>query len=85
MGKSRIVSCQLSYLPINSNQYLADIDVILKAIKVAFPDAKVGEMSTYIIGSKEKVYQLIKKLLDLSIQKEQPFHFTFSVSNLCGC
>lgn len=33
MGKERIISCQIAYIPIDSNEYLEEIDGVLELIK----------------------------------------------------
>lgn len=79
-----ITSCQLSFTPIQSENYLTDIDRVLKEIMASGLKYSIGEMSTTIKGSKLDVLNLISDIYDLMTPKCS-FVIDIRISNICGC
>lgn len=79
-----ITSCQLAFIPIQSENYLADIDIVLKKIITSGLEYCIGEMSTVIKGSKLDVLNLISNIYDLMAPKCS-FVIDIRISNTCGC
>lgn len=80
----KIISCQLSFIPIQSENYLVDIDRVLKKIITSELQYSIGEMSTIIKGSKTNILNLISNIYDLMAPKCS-FVIDIRISNICGC
>jgi len=80
----QVASCQLSFIPIQSQDYLADIERVLGLIKTYELEYCIGEMSTIIKGSKVKIMELISCIYDL-MSPECSFILDIRLSNTCGC
>ncbi|OGO78608.1 MAG: hypothetical protein A2Y23_10000 [Clostridiales bacterium GWB2_37_7] len=79
-----ITSCQLSFIPIQSENYLADIDMVLRRITASGLEYSIGEMSTIIKGGKANILKLISDLYDLMTPKCS-FVIDIRISNTCAC
>ena len=79
-----VASCQLSFVPIQSKDYLADVERVLDLIKTYELEYCIGEMSTVIKGSKAKIMELISRVYDLMSPK-CGFILDIRLSNICGC
>jgi uncharacterized protein YqgV (UPF0045/DUF77 family) len=80
----KITSCQLSFIPIQSEDYLSDIDMVLKEIVASGLEYSIGEMSTIIKGSKHDILNLISNIYD-SMTAKCSFVIDVRISNTCGC
>lgn len=83
--KGDIVSCQLSFLPIGSEEYLDEIDKVLNLIKATGLKYNIDILSTTIVGDSNKILDLINR-----IHKEMSFGgcnymMNIIISNVCGC
>lgn len=80
----KIASCQISFLPIGSSNYLGEINQVLALIQNSGLEINIGTMSTVVRGDKSKVLKLIT---DIYQTMEDVCSFTMDVklSNLCGC
>lgn len=80
----KIASCQISFLPIGSSNYLGEINQVLELIQNSGLEISIGTMSTVVRGDKSKVLKLIT---DIYQTMEDVCSFTMDVklSNLCGC
>jgi uncharacterized protein YqgV (UPF0045/DUF77 family) len=79
-----IISCQISFIPIQSESYIADINIVLDKIIDSGLEYHIGEMSTIIKGSKTNVLSLISNIYDLMAPKCS-FVIDIRISNTCGC
>jgi uncharacterized protein YqgV (UPF0045/DUF77 family) len=80
----KIISCQLSFIPIQSKNYLLDVEMVLDRIKDSGLEYNVGEMSTVIKGNKAKVLNLISDIYDM-MSLQCSFVIDMRLSNVCGC
>lgn len=80
----KIASCQISFAPIGSIDYLGEIQQVLNIIRNSGLEHDIGILSTVVRGEKIKVFKLIKDIYD---NMEDACNFTMDVkiSNLCGC
>lgn len=78
------MACEISFIPIQSKDYIADIKEVLSIISDSGLVYSVGAMSTLISGEKDKLFELIKTIYN---QMEAKIDFTMQlkVSNVCGC
>lgn len=79
-----IASCQLSFVPIQSENYLNDIELVLEQIKASNLEYDIGEMSTIIKGSKTQLMELISCIYD-QMSVKCSFVMDIKLSNICGC
>lgn len=80
----KIASCEISFLPVMSRDYLGDIDKVLEEIKASNLEYNIGILSTTIRGNKEKIFQLIKGIYD-KMDNITTFTMDIKISNICGC
>lgn len=81
---AEITSCQLSFIPIQTENYLADVDKVLTLIADSGMEHSIGDMSTVIKGSKSEILGLISDIYDLMSSKCS-FVIDIRLSNVCGC
>lgn len=80
----KIASCQISFIPIGSSNYLEEIRQVIDIIKSSGLENDTGILSTVVRGEKSKVLQLVT---DIYVKMDDVCNFTMDVtiSNLCGC
>ena len=85
MAKERMISCQISYFPIDSNDYLGEVDQVLELIKKSDLEYNVDVLSTTIKGGAQKIFKLLS-MIDQEMS-DHHYHYTMSIliSNTCGC
>ncbi len=83
--KEHLVSCQISYSPIDSKNYLQEVDRVLQVIKASNLDYQVGDLATVVKGQADKVFKLLAAI-DHEMSKDD-YHYTMTIllSNICGC
>lgn len=79
-----VTSCQISFIPIQSESYIADINIVLDMIIASGLEYSIGEMSTVMKGSKLEILNLISNIYDLMAHKCS-FVIDIRLSNTCGC
>ena len=72
----KIASCQISFLPIGSSNYLGEINQVLELIQNSGLEISIGTMSTVVRGDKSKVLKLIT---DIYQTMEDVCSFTMDV------
>ncbi|WP_432663015.1 YkoF family thiamine/hydroxymethylpyrimidine-binding protein [Wukongibacter baidiensis] len=80
----KIASCEISYIPIMSKDYIGDVDRVIDIIKSYGLECNVGILSTTIRGNKEKLFSLIKEIYD-TMDDVSSFTMDIKISNICGC
>lgn len=85
MEKGSIISCQISYFPIDSNDYLEEIDGVLELIKESDLQYNVDILSTTIKGEDDKVFNLINNIHKEMSHKHCNYTMNIMISNICGC
>ncbi len=79
-----VISCQISFNPIKSNDYTGDIEKVISIIKSSDLECGVGLLSTTVRGEKGKVFDLLLNIFD-SMNKVCGFSIDIKLSNICGC
>ncbi len=85
LEKNRLASCQITYFPVKSTQYIDDIYKVLDIIKSYPVEQEVGILSTTIRGDAETVFKLIKDIFDTMGNQGCNFTLDIMISNICGC
>ncbi len=80
----KIVSCQISFIPVNSDDYIEDINKVLSIIKDYQLEYYIGMLSTTIRGNKNMVFDLIKQIYE-TMDSICSFTMDIKLSNVCGC
>ncbi len=85
MGKGSIVSCQITYFPIDSKKYLDEINEVLALFKASGLEYDIGALSTTIKGEAETIFNLISSIHNEMSSKNCNYTMNIMVSNICGC
>lgn len=85
MGKGSLASCEITYFPIGSPNYLEEISSVIKIIEGYEVEVDVGILSTTIRGNSEVIFQLIKEIYDVMTKEGCNFTINTMISNICGC
>lgn len=80
----KIASCQISFIPVDSSDYLGEIQKVLEIIKGSGLEHSIGILSTVVRGEKSKVFSLIADIYE-TMDKECGFTMDIKISNICGC
>jgi len=80
----KIVSVQISFVPIGSIDYLEEIRRVLDIIGNSGLEHNVGIMSTVVRGEKSKVFKLIENIYE-NMDHVCSFILDVKISNICGC
>ncbi len=79
-----MITCQVSFLPIESQNYKEDVIRVLSMIEKSGLDFQTGEMSTTIRGERDRVWALAKEIFE-EMDPVCRFVLDLKVSNSCGC
>ena len=80
----KIASCQIAFTPIASNDYIDDVNKVLKIIDSSGLENEVGVLSTFVRGKKSKILNLITEIYD-AMDEVTNFSMDIKISNICGC
>ncbi len=80
----KIISAQIALSPIESKNYINDINKALSIIKSHGLEYEINALSTTIIGEQAKVFELINVLF-CELDKQTKFTLDIKMSNICGC
>lgn len=80
----KVIACELSFLPIASENYEGDVRQVLALIGESGLDHTVGEMSTVIKGKSAALWGTLQKISEIMDEHCQ-FTMIIKVSNVCGC
>lgn len=80
----KVASCEITFMPVMSKDYLGDINKVLDIIKSYDMEYNIGILSTTIRGSKEKIFKMIKEIYD-TMDEVTTFTVDIKISNICGC
>ncbi len=83
--KTNLISCQITYFPIDSKEYLDEINQVLELIKKSGLDYDIGMISTTIKGDSEKVFSLITNIHKRMSSGNCNYTMNVMISNICGC
>ncbi len=79
-----MTTCQVSFLPIESQNYKEDVTKVLSLIEKSGLDFQTGEMSTTIKGERDRIWALAKEIFE-EMDQVCRFVLDMKVSNTCGC
>ena len=80
----KMISCELSFTPLGSTDYEADVDKVIRVIEASALTYTVGAFATVVQGSKKEVFKLIEAVYD-EIEDDGSFVLGVKLSNACGC
>jgi uncharacterized protein YqgV (UPF0045/DUF77 family) len=80
----KIASCQITFTPIVSDDYMEDVKQVLDIINSSGLENSVGVLSTFVRGEKSKVLKLITDIYE-TMDVLTKFSMDIKVSNICGC
>ena len=79
-----MITCQVSFLPIESQNYKEDVARVLSMIEKSGLDFQTGEMSTTIRGDRDLIWAMAKEIFEVMAPVCR-FVLDLKVSNTCGC
>lgn len=80
----KIASCQITFTPIVSDNYMEDVKRVLEIINNSGLENSVGVLSTFVRGEKSKVLKLITEIYK-NMDSITKFSMDIKISNICGC
>ncbi|KAF5058086.1 hypothetical protein SDC9_65007 [bioreactor metagenome] len=80
----KVASCQLTFTPIVSDNYMDDVKKVLDIINSSNLENSVGVLSTFVRGEKSKVLKLITDIYE-HMDGVTKFSMDIKISNICGC
>lgn len=80
----KIASCQITFTPIVSDNYINDVNKVLEIINNSELEYEVGVLSTFVRGEKSKVLKLISYIYE-TMDNGTKFSMDIKISNICGC
>jgi uncharacterized protein YqgV (UPF0045/DUF77 family) len=80
----KIASCQITFTPIVSDNYMDDVKQVLDIINSSGLENSVGVLSTFVRGQKSKVLKLITDIYE-AMDSITKFSMDIKISNICGC
>jgi uncharacterized protein YqgV (UPF0045/DUF77 family) len=82
MGK--IASCQISFIPVLTEDYIQDINKVLEIISSYQLEHEVGVLSTRVRGDKTRMLEMITEIYN-TMNEICSFVMDVKISNMCGC
>ena len=79
----KTMTCELSFLPIQAEDYSAQVKKVLVMIKNSGLEHIVGDMSTTVKGDPQAVWSLVEAIYDF-MYAQCRFVLDIRVSNVCG-
>jgi uncharacterized protein YqgV (UPF0045/DUF77 family) len=80
----KIMGCEISFIPIKSNDYINEINEVLTIIADSGLPHTVGAMSTAISGNRERIFALVQEIYN-KMENKTLFSMQLKLSNVCGC
>jgi uncharacterized protein YqgV (UPF0045/DUF77 family) len=78
------MTCEIAFVPVQSHDYIAEVNAVLDIIKKSGLEFNIGEMSTLIKGEPEKIFSLLERIYNERCD-ESKFIMSVRMSNVCGC
>lgn len=82
--EKKVISCEISFIPIQSENYLMDIETVLGIIRESNLPFETNVFSTIITSTKREVFEVLEKIFS-TMEKETKFVIVAKLSNVCGC
>jgi uncharacterized protein YqgV (UPF0045/DUF77 family) len=80
----KIMTCEIAFVPVQSHDYIAEVDAVLDIIRESGLEYNIGEMSTIIKGESYKIFALMERIYNDRYDKSK-FIISVRMSNVCGC
>ena len=74
----KIASCQISFTPMISKNYLSDIQKVIELITASGLEYDVGILSTTIRGNKDGIFMLLKDIYDTMAETCRCFFINYN-------
>lgn len=85
MENQAIISCQISFYPLNTKKVNEQVKKVINLIKDSKLEYESDSVSTIIYGRAEEIYSLLAEIT-LKMDKDQSeFSMSINISNSCGC
>ncbi|MFN2341524.1 MAG: YkoF family thiamine/hydroxymethylpyrimidine-binding protein [Halanaerobium sp.] len=85
MGNQIIISCQISFYPLNTKKVNEKVKKVINLIKASQLEYESNSLSTIIYGEADKVYSLLEEITIKMDQDNSEFSMSINISNSCGC
>ena len=85
MGNNTVISCQLSFYPLGTEQIRDNVNEVLKIIEESGLEKETNEVGTTIFGEASEVYSLLEKITVEMDEKDLQYALSINISNSCGC
>lgn len=79
-----VISCEISFLPIQSNNYVAEVEEVIRIIRSYDLEVIEGLMSTTVLGKPETIFDLLANIFE-RMNQHTKFTMVVKISNICGC
>jgi uncharacterized protein YqgV (UPF0045/DUF77 family) len=83
--KARMISCQLSFYPLNTTDCKASINRVIEMIEESGLRCQVNDMATIIKGEGTRVMKLLDQIQQRMNRDAISFTMVAVMSNVCGC
>jgi uncharacterized protein YqgV (UPF0045/DUF77 family) len=85
MGNQIIISCQISFYPLNTREVNEKVKKVINIIKASKLEYESNPLSTIVYGKADKVYSLLEEITIKMDQDNSEFSMSINISNSCGC
>lgn len=81
---ANVMACQVSYLPLATDDVDAETEIILEVIRQSGLEYSVGALATEVRGPRSELLALIDAMVTVA-ERESRFVLDVRISNTCGC
>ncbi|MGM0500518.1 MAG: YkoF family thiamine/hydroxymethylpyrimidine-binding protein [Bacillota bacterium] len=85
MENQTIISCQISFYPLNTKEVNQQVKKVINLINESNLEYESNSLSTIIYGSAEKIYALLAEITVKMDEDQSEFSMSINISNSCGC
>lgn len=82
-GMGKIAACMISFIPVQSESYLSEVEKVLDMIKASGLQHSVGGFATELYGDPGEICSLISGIYN-EMDKSCSFVLDVRFSNVCG-
>lgn len=82
MGK--IAACEIAFVPVKTSGGTGHISQVVELIKKSGLEYRVGPMSTFVRGERDKIFALLEEIY-ATMEAKCDFVISARISNICGC
>lgn len=85
MENQTIISCQISFYPLNTTKVNEKVNKVINLISESKLEYESNFVSTIIYGRAEKIYSLLAEITAKMDADQSQFSMSINISNSCGC